>query len=121
MAPGGLVGRVEAVTPNTSRVLLISDPTSRVGVMLSRSRHMGILRGTGTQNAILDFFDKDPKVEVGDVVVTSGLSSFYPAGVVVGTVRAINLDASPAPQATVELSAPLGLLEWALIYRYAQP
>jgi len=31
------------------------------------------------------------------------------------------LDASPAPQATVELSAPLGLLEWALIYRYAQP
>ncbi len=121
MAPGGLVGRVEAVTPNTSRVLLISDPTSRVGVMLSRSRHMGILRGTGTQNAILDFFDKDPKVEVGDVVVTSGLSSFYPGGVVVGTVRAINLDASPAPQATVELSAPLGLLEWALIYRYAQP
>jgi rod shape-determining protein MreC len=69
----------------------------------------------------LDFFDKAPKVEVGDVVVTSGLSSFYPAGVVVGTVRAVNLDASPAPQATVELSAPLGLLEWALIYRYAQP
>ncbi|MFS8874939.1 rod shape-determining protein MreC [Synechococcus sp. R5-13] len=121
MAPGGLIGRVESVTPNTSRVLLISDPTSRVGVMLSRSRHMGILRGTGTQSAILDFFDKAPKVEVGDVVVTSGLSSFYPAGVVVGTVRAVNLDASPAPQATVELSAPLGLLEWALIYRYAQP
>ncbi|MEN9222903.1 MAG: rod shape-determining protein MreC [Thermostichus sp. BF3_bins_97] len=120
MAPGGLIGRVESVTPNTSRVLLISDPTSRVGVMLSRSRHMGVMRGTGTQNAILEFFDKDPKVEVGDVVVTSGLSSFYPAGVVVGTIRAVNLDASPAPQATIELSAPLGLLEWGLIYSYAQ-
>lgn len=121
VAPGGLIGRVEAVTPNSSRVLLISDPTSRVGVTLSRSRQMGILRGTGSQEAILDFFDKNPQVEVGDVVVTSGLSSLYPAGIVVGTVRAINLDASPAPQATVELSAPLGFLEWALVYPYAQP
>ncbi|MFS8868362.1 rod shape-determining protein MreC [Synechococcus sp. OH30] len=121
VAPGGLIGRVEAVTPNSSRVLLISDPTSRVGVMLSRSRQMGILRGTGSQEAILDFFDKNPQVEVGDVVVTSGLSSLYPPGIVVGTVRAVNLDASPAPQATVELSAPLGFLEWALVYPYVQP
>lgn len=120
MAPGGLIGRVKSVTPNTSRVLLISDPTSRVGVMVSRSRYMGVMRGTGTQHGILEFFDKDPEVEVGDVVVTSGLSSFYPAGVVVGTIRAVNLDASPAPQATVELSAPLGLLEWGVIYSYAQ-
>ncbi len=121
MAPGGLVGRVQQVTPNTSRVLLISDPTSRVGVMLSRSRQMGVLRGTGSQMTVLEFFDKDPSVEVGDSIVTSGLSSLYPAGVVVGQVRAVDLDASPAPQAVVELTAPLGLLEWGLIYSYVQP
>ncbi|MGF1576956.1 MAG: rod shape-determining protein MreC [Cyanophyceae cyanobacterium] len=120
MAPGGLVGRVQHITPNTSRVLLISDPTSRVGVMLSRSRQMGVLRGTGSQMAVLEFFDKEPSVEVGDTIVTSGLSSLYPAGVVVGKVRAVDLDASPAPQAVIELSAPLGLLEWGLIYSYAQ-
>lgn len=120
MAPGGLVGRVQATTPNTSRVLLISDPTSRVGVLLSRTRYMGVMRGDGSQLAILEFFDKEPKVEVGDTVVTSGLSSLYPAGVVIGTIRSINMDASPAPQAVVELSAPLGLLEWGLIYSYAQ-
>ncbi len=120
MAPGGLVGRVEEVTRNTSRVLLISDPTSRVGVMLSRTRHMGVLRGTGSQDAVLSFFDKELAIEVGDTVVTSGLSSLYPAGVMVGKVRSVDLDASPAPQAMVELSAPLGLLEWGLIYTYAQ-
>ncbi|MDX2273009.1 MAG: rod shape-determining protein MreC [Cyanobacteriota bacterium] len=118
MAPGGLVGRVQQVTPHTSRILLISDPTSRVGVMVSRSRHMGVMRGSGSQTAILEFFDKNPKVEVGDNVVTSGLSSLYPAGLVVGKVRAINLDASPAPQAQVDLTAPLGLMEWGLIYSY---
>jgi rod shape-determining protein MreC len=120
MAPGGLVGRVESVTPNTSRVLLISDPTSRVGVMLSRTRHMGVMQGDGSHLAILEFFDKEPQVQVGDSVVTSGLSSLYPAGVVVGKIRSINLDASPAPQATVELTAPLGLLEWGLIYSNAE-
>lgn len=120
MAPGGLVGRVEQVTPHTSRVLLVSDPTSRVGVMVSQSRHMGILRGTGSLLCVLEFFDKEPQVKVGDTVVTSGLSSLYPAGVLVGKVRSVDLNASPAPQAMVELTAPLGLLEWGVIYAYAQ-
>ncbi len=119
MAPGGLVGRIQHVTSHTSRVLLISDPTSRVGVMLSRTRVMGVLRGTGSQESILEFFEKDPVVEVGDPVVTSGLSSLYPAGVMVGHVQSINLEASPAPQAVIELNAPLGLIEWGLIYAYA--
>jgi len=119
-APGGLVGRVEMVTPNTSRVMLISDPSSRVGVVVSRTREMGILRGQGSQEAILEFFSKDPQVQVGDAVLTSGLSSFYPAGMMVGIVRAVNLNTSPAPQAIVELSAPLGMVEWSLVYRYDQ-
>ncbi len=118
MAPGGLVGRVEEISDRTSRVLLISDPTSRVGVMLSRTRQMGVLRGTSSQTALLEFFDKAPQVEVKDTVVTSGLSQLYPPGLMVGYVRSINLDASPAPQAEVELTAPLGLLEWGVIYTY---
>src|SRR4028119_7355 len=40
MGAGGLVGRVVSVTPNSSRVLLISDATSRVGAAISRSRSM---------------------------------------------------------------------------------
>ncbi|MHC5827059.1 MAG: rod shape-determining protein MreC, partial [Nostoc sp.] len=36
-ADGGLVGLVESVTPNTSRVLLISDLNSQVGVSVSRT------------------------------------------------------------------------------------
>lgn len=117
MAPGGLVGRVDAVTEYTSRTLLISDPTSRVGVVLSRTRAMGILRGQGTTLAVMEFFDRTPTVQIGDAVVTSGLGSLYPAGLVVGQVRSVDLDASPAPEAVIELGAPLGLLEWALIYQ----
>ena len=44
-AEGGLVGLVESVTPNTSRVLLISDFKSQVGVTITRTGAKGVLRG----------------------------------------------------------------------------
>lgn len=118
VAPGGLVGRVEAITPHTSRVLLASSPTSRVGVSLSRTRAMGVLRGQGSHLAVMQFFDKEPQVQAGDTVITSGISSLYPSGLMVGIVRSIDLQASPSPEATVELSVPLDILEWASIYSY---
>lgn len=116
MAPGGVVGRVTAVTPTTSRVLLLSDPTSRVGVTLSRTRYMGYMRGQATNRAVLEFFDKVPDVRRGDVVTTSSLSHLYPAGLPIGRIESVDLSKSPAPEAVIELSAPVSFLEWAIIY-----
>ncbi len=116
MAPGGVVGRVTSVTPNTSRVLLLSDPSSRIGITISRSRFMGYMRGQSTSHAVMEFFDKVPDVRRGDVVSTSTLSQLFPAGMPVGRVESVNLNKSPAPEATIELSAPIGFLEWAVVY-----
>jgi rod shape-determining protein MreC len=116
MAPGGVVGRVLSVTPNTSRVLLLSDPSSRVGVTISRSRYMGYIRGQSTNRAVMEFFDKVPDVRRGDVVATSSLSQLFPAGLPVGRVESVDLNKSPAPEAVIELSAPVSFLEWAIIY-----
>ena len=116
MAPGGVVGRVMSVTPSTSRVLLLSDPSSRIGVTISRSRFMGYLRGQSGNRAVMEFFDKVPDVRRGDVVSTSALSQLFPAGLPVGRVESVNLDKSPAPEATIELTAPVSFLEWAVIY-----
>jgi rod shape-determining protein MreC len=111
-APGGLVGRVTQVTENTSRVLLITDPSSRLGVTVSRSRDMGILRGQSSKFAIIEFFEKDPNVRVGDSVVTSSLSRLFPAGLAIGTVQSLKLEQAYKPQAIVELSVPIAKLEW---------
>jgi rod shape-determining protein MreC len=115
---GGIVGRVVNVSPHTSRVLLISDPSSRIGVLISRSRHMGMLQGTRTDRAILQFFDKRPQVKKGDVVSTSLVSRLFPTGLAVGRVVEINLDKSPAPEAIVEFTAPLGALEWVTVHPF---
>lgn len=113
--PGGLVGRIISVTPHTSRVLLISDPSSRVGVTLSRSRQMGFMRGQGAKRAVMEFFDKVPEVRKGDIVATSPVSELFPAGIPVGRVESVNLSKSPAPEAIIELSAPMNALEWVIV------
>ena len=119
MAPGGLVGRVVSVTPNSSRVLLISDATSQVGVAISRSRSMGFMRGEGSNRAIMQFFDKVPNVRKGDVVSTSPVSNRFPPGLPLGRVESVNLDKSPAPEAVVELTAPFNSLEWVMVYPHS--
>lgn len=122
MAPGGVVGRViKDVTPNTSRVLLLSDPSSRLGVTISRTRYMGYLRGQGSNRAVMEFFDKVPDVRKGDVVSTSVYSRMYPAGLPIGRVESVNLNKSPAPEATIELAAPINSLEWAIVYPFSPP
>ncbi|NCJ05657.1 rod shape-determining protein MreC [Synechococcales cyanobacterium C] len=115
-APGGLVGRVTQVSPHTSRVLLVSDPSSRLGVTISRSRRMGILRGQDERVGRIDFFEKDPDVREGDIVVTSTLSRLFPPGVPVGQIQELQLDAASGPQAVVEFSVPIANLEWVSIY-----
>ncbi|HEY9661804.1 MAG TPA: rod shape-determining protein MreC [Allocoleopsis sp.] len=112
---GGIVGRVTQVTANTSRVLLISDPTSQVGVAVSRSRHMGYIRGQAANRVIMEFFDKVPDVKPGDVISTSSYSQLFPPGLPVGIVESVNLNKSPAPEAVIELSAPISYLEWVVV------
>jgi rod shape-determining protein MreC len=112
IGPGGLVGRVIAVSPNSSRVLLISDPTSQVGARISRSRATGYLRGAMGQRVEMEFFTKNPDVKVGDVVVTSSYSQLFPQDIPVGRVVALDLANSPAPVVSIELTAPLSLVEW---------
>ncbi len=117
-APGGLVGRVVDVTPHTSRILLLSDPTSQIGAKVSRSRATGYIRGGTGSQATMQFFEKAPDVKPGDVLVTSSFSRLFPQDVPIGRVASINLGTSPAPEAVIQLSVPIGDLEWVTIHPY---
>jgi len=116
MGPGGLVGRVSHVTANTSKVLLVSDPNSRIGVAVSRTREMGFLRGKNDRQGVMEFFDNIPKVKAGDIVVTSAFSQLVPAGWPVGQVISVDPHKAPAPEAVIEFFVPIGSLEWVVVY-----
>lgn len=116
--PGGLVGRVTSVSPSTSQVLLITDPTSQMGVKVSRSRALGVVRGNVDGRVIMQFFETTPDVKPGDVIVTSSYSRLFPQGVPVGRIESMDLKKSPAPEAVIQLSSPLSVLEWVTVHPF---
>ncbi len=112
---GGLVGRIIEVTPNTSRVLLISDPSSRIGATITRTRYLGFIKGNSNQTAIMVFYAKVADVKIGDTVTTSSISTIFPPNIPIGKVISIDLNKSPAPEAIIQFSAPINFLEWVTV------
>jgi rod shape-determining protein MreC len=110
--PGGVMGRISSVSPSTARVTLLTDPNSKVGVELRGNRAQGLLVGEGTSRPRLRFLDKDVAVQPGDVVITSAASSIFPANLVVGVVQSVDSAAVPAPEALVQLAAPVEAIDW---------
>lgn len=117
LAPGGLIGLVASVTPATATITLLTDPSSRVGVWLSRTRHHGLLTGVGTARPVVRFLDKDPEARPGDVVVTSPASTLVPPNLPVGVVQSVDASADPAPTAVVQLIAPVQAVDWVQVLR----
>ena len=113
VAPGGLIGRVTAVTTNTALVTLVTDPTSRIGAVVTRTRHHGLLSGLGSSRPVLRFLTENPRTIPGDVVVTSSASTLVPGGIPVGIVQNVDRNRAPAPEAVVQPSAPIDAIEWA--------
>jgi rod shape-determining protein MreC len=87
----GVVGKVYAVFPSSSLVLEISDPSSGAGVILEKSRLQGVLKGDqrGTGETYVNNIMADEKIELGDVVVTSGGDRVFPKGLPVGRVESV--------------------------------
>ena len=112
IGPGGLIGRVQSVTPTTSRVRLLTAPGSRIGVWLPRTQQHGLLAGLGTARPELQFLDKDIQVRPGDLVSTSPASTLLPPNLPVAVVQSLNARAVPAPTALVQLIAPPDAIDW---------
>lgn len=82
----GLVGRIVSSKRNTSTVLLLTDPRSNIGTLVQRTRVKGIINGNGTGNLNLKYVRELDDINVGDNIITTGLSLIFPKGIVVGEV-----------------------------------
>jgi rod shape-determining protein MreC len=87
----GLVGRVVEISPHTSRVLLLIDPSSAVAARIASNAENGVITGKGGAQLQFDLFDPEAAVTIGDQVVTSGYTNgVYPPGIPVGTVARLS-------------------------------
>lgn len=82
----GLVGRIDAVIANAARIQLITDAGSIVNVRLKTADVEGQIRGSITGEISLDRVPQDTDVQVGEVLLTSGLGGTYPPNIFVGQV-----------------------------------
>ncbi len=82
----GLVGRIDAVIANASRVKLITDASMAVNVRLKTANVEAQIRGSITSEITLDLVPQDADVQLGEVLLTSGLGGNYPPNVFVGQV-----------------------------------
>jgi rod shape-determining protein MreC len=82
----GIIGRVILVTKHQSQVQLISNPDASIGALLEKTRTPGVLRGSGDALLEMAYVGNTEPVEVGDMVVSSGLEGIYPKGLPIGKV-----------------------------------
>ena len=82
-----VLGRVVQVLPGTSRVLLVQDPLSALGVLLEGERAPGVAQGLGGAQLELSSLPADVRLIAGTRVLTGSLSAYYPKGLVVGILE----------------------------------
>ncbi len=114
ITPEGVVGKILATFPHSSQVLLVTDPSSGVGVTLAQSRVQGILKGGSNNFCDLHYIMNEEVVSPGEAVITSGLDQVYPRGLPVGTVVNVG-DGNIYKTISVKPSVDLNRLEMVLV------
>ena len=110
ISDGGLVGVVKSVSSDTSVVLLMNDPSFKVGVRIAGTQSIGVLSGQGGNSYLLQLLDATGEIKLGDKLVARGSDGGRPfvPGVPVGTVVQVQSNSSSITQnADVTASANL--------------
>jgi rod shape-determining protein MreC len=103
VTPDGIVGKVVAAYPTASQVILITDPDFAAGVVAQKSGARGTLKGQGTPQCKIDYVPQEDKIEVGELLFTSGDDRVFPRGFPVGVVKSVR-DAQPFKEILAEPS-----------------
>ncbi len=118
----GLVGRVNAVIAEAARVQLVTDAASAVNVRMQTSTTEAMLVGSITGDLSLDMIPQDANVQIGDVVLTSGLGGDYPANMLVGQVVSVRkLQSELFQQAAIQPNVDFNRLQFILIITNFKP
>jgi rod shape-determining protein MreC len=118
----GLVGRVDAVIAEAARVQLVTDSASAINVRLQNSNTEAILVGSTTGALTMDMIPQDANIQVGDVVLTSGLGGNYPANILVGQVVSLRKPQSELfQQASIQPNVNYNLLQFVLVITNFKP
>jgi rod shape-determining protein MreC len=99
--PKGVVGYVLSANIGSSVVLLLTDRYAVIDARVQRSRSRGIVKGLNPTQAELVYLQRTDDVEIGDLVVSSGLDSIFPEGFPIAVVDNVHKESSGITQEVV--------------------
>ncbi|MBA3256493.1 MAG: rod shape-determining protein MreC [Pyrinomonadaceae bacterium] len=126
VTPGGLVGRVIALSPWTAQVMLITDEKAAAGAIIGKlgeSGALGSVRGLGNSGLVeMRYVSGLQKVSTGDYIMTTGQDGIYPPGLTVGEVVEVKPGTATQPhQIFIKPSARLDQLAEVAVLLYRPP
>ncbi len=89
LADAYLIGKLIETGSGVSKALLVTDPNSRVGAVVQRTRDQGILYGTFSGECRMKYLALDAQLQTGDLIESSGHSGFFPKGLLIGKVEKV--------------------------------
>jgi rod shape-determining protein MreC len=92
IGPGGAVGLIRTVSGDSATVQLVADAGFGVDVVVPRTRARGFVRGVGDESKYtvkVEYVRRSDEVEVGDLLVTSGVGCRFPEGIAVAKVAQV--------------------------------
>ncbi|WP_041246256.1 rod shape-determining protein MreC [Brumicola nitratireducens] len=113
----GIVGQISEVGTTNSRVLLISDVTHAIPIRIERNNVRFIAVGDGSLDSMqLQHVPHSADIEIGDVIVSSGLGEVFPEGYPVGTIsNIVRNESRPFAEVTATPLAKLDRIKYLLL------
>lgn len=86
---GMLVGKIEEVYADSSKVKLITDSTSAINAVDTETQAKGIVKGEYGLGIVMDMISQSDSINAGDAIITSGLGGDIPKGLFIGNVQEV--------------------------------
>ena len=115
IAPEGVVGRLVVPSARSAKVQLLIDRNAAAGVIVERTRAQGVVVGSGDDRLQMQFVSEVSDLAVGDVVVTSGIDTIYPKGLVVGRIEVVEKNGPAFKRIIVRPAVDFSRLEEVLV------
>ena len=115
----GVIGQISIVNPNSAQATLITNPDYKIYIQHTTSKSKMLAVGIGNNNLLVKYINKNDKIAVGDILVTTGLDDVYPANIPVAKITKIFYENNGFNSALCTPIVDFNKLQYVLVLRHA--